>query len=228
VKTSVSDASVSVCAAVVLLALAAGCLARNAAEPRFFRPDSVLLREASEGDAADPAVRETRAVRIRAVEGDSFLRERVVWRASAVEYGFYEQRRWHELPASYVETALRAALRRAGRVRIADDLHVPALHVAVTAFDEVLAPTHVAVVQATALLRDVHGKVLLERPFAAEMPIAGDDPTTMAHAMGGALDVVATRIADAVADATPATLASGPHPKPPAHARRPIRRGAGS
>lgn len=188
-------------AAVVCLALAAGCLARNAAEPRFFRPDSALLRDApdSGGPAAIP--RSARAVRIRAVEGGSFLRERVVWRASTVEYGFYEQRRWRELPASYVDRALRAAFRKTGRVRLSDDLRVPSLYVELTAFDEVLAPAHVAVVEATASLRDARGHLLLERPFASEKPIAGDDPAAMAGAIGAALDVVATRIAEAVADA---------------------------
>jgi uncharacterized lipoprotein YmbA len=187
--------------AVVVLALTAGCLARNAAEPRFFRPDSVLLRESTESADSVAAPRSTRAVRIRAVVGESFLRERVVWRSSPVEYGFYEQRRWHELPASYVDQALRAAFRKTARVRLSDDVRVPALHVAVTAFDEVLVPAHVAVAQATASLRDAHGQLLLERPFAAEMPIAGDDPATMARAMGGALDAVATGIAEAVGDA---------------------------
>jgi uncharacterized lipoprotein YmbA len=187
--------------AVVVLVLAAGCLARNAAEPRFFRPDSALLRESAERTDAGAAPRSTRAVRIRAVVGESFLRERVVWRSSPVEYGFYEQRRWQELPALYVDRALRAAFGKTPRVRLSDDLRVPALRVAVSAFDEVLAPAHVAVVQASVSLRDAHGQVLLECPFAAEAPIGGDDPAAMARAMGGALDTVATRIAEAVAGA---------------------------
>ena len=185
----------------VLVALAAGCIVRNSGEPRFFRPDSKLLRESAENDPALPAPRSKRAIRLRAVEGGSFLGERVVWRASDVEYGFYEQRRWRELPAHYVERALHAAFRASGRIRVTDDLRVPSLRVEVTAFDEVLTPAHQAVVEATASLRDAHDQLVLEREFTAETPIESDDPAAMARAMGDALDVVATRIADAVADA---------------------------
>src|SRR5262249_21833195 len=133
----------------------------------------------------------------------TFLRERVVWRSSPIEYGFYEQRRWHEHPAYYVERALRAALHKTARVHITDDLRVPSLRVAVSAFDEVLAPAHAAVVEGPASLHEPHGRVLPERPFVAAVPIAGDDPAAMAHAMGEALDDVATRIAEAVVDVPP-------------------------
>ncbi len=210
--------------AVALLALAAGCLARTTTEPRFFRPDSTLIRESYESDPRVAKAGPLRAVRIRAVDGESFLRERVVWRASGIEYGFYEQRRWHELPASYVDQALRAAFYKSARVRLTDDLRVPTLHVAVTAFDEVLAPAHVAAVEATVSLRDGHGQLLLERPFAAAMPIAGDDPATMAAAMGGALDDVAARIADAVADAVPAPPGSAPRENRARRTHQPIPR----
>ncbi len=164
--------------AVALLALAAGCLARTTTEPRFFRPDSTLIRESYESDPRVAKAGPLRAVRIRAVDGESFLRERVVWRASGIEY----------------------------------------------AFDEVLAPAHVAAVEATVSLRDGHGQLLLERPFAAAMPIAGDDPATMAAAMGGALDDVAARIADAVADAVPAPPGSAPRENRARRTHQPIPR----
>jgi len=185
----------------LLLALAAGCFARNAAEPRFFRPDSALLREpAAEMTPAVPS-RSAAAVRLRAVEGGSFLRERVVWRASSVEYGVYEQLRWREIPASYVERALRSAVYRTAGVRFSDDLRVPSLHVEVIAFDEVLAPAHVAVVEVAVSLRDKSGQLLLDAPFSADAPIADDDPATMARAMGSALDRVASQMAEAIAKA---------------------------
>jgi len=218
-------------AAVLVLAVAAGCLVRNAGEPRFFRPDSALLRESRAGDPPaarreEPGHRPQNAavVRLRGVDGEPFLRERVVWRVSPLEYGFYEQRRWHDLPASYVERALYAAFRKSARVRLSDDLHVPSLRVTVTAFDEALAPTHVALVEATASLRDAHGQPQLERPFAAEVPIASDDPAAMARAMGGALDTVATQIADAVADAVQPPGVTPP-PKRGGHKARPSRGG---
>lgn len=187
----------------LLAVVTAGCLTRNAAEPRFFRPDSTLLRD-TPGDAEAAPPRGVTLIRVRSVEAESFLRERIVWRASAVEYGAYEQRRWRESPASYVDRALQAAFRRTGRIRVTDDYRVPVLRVDVLAFDEVLAPAHTALVDASVMLRDKTGRVLLERTFSATAPIADDDPTTMARAMGHALDTVATEIADAV------TVASAP------------------
>jgi len=201
-------------AAIVLLVVAAGCFTRNAGEPRFFRPASVLLDDATE--PAPASSHSPVAIRIRAVEAGPFLRERIVWRTSPVEYGLYEQRRWREAPTSYVERALRAALRRDARVRVSDDPRVPALHVDVIAFDEVLAPQHAAVVEASASLRDGKGQLMLDRPFAAEEAITGDDPALLARAMGSALDTVASRIADAVGDAT----AAGAQRQAPAHSGR--------
>jgi uncharacterized lipoprotein YmbA len=213
---------------VLVLALAAGCFTRTAAEPRFFRPDSALLGDVQAGDPQPAPLQPMRVVRLRAVDGAPFLGERVVWRSSALEYGFYEQRRWHELPASYVERALLAAFRKSARVRVAEDMHVPSLRIVVSAFDDVLAPKHVASVEATASLRDVHGELLLERPFAAEVAIGGDDPATMAMAMGGALDMVATQIADAVADAAPPLPDVTSPVKRPARNARPSRSGGRS
>ena len=69
----------------VLLLVAAGCFERNSAEPRFFRPDSALIREA--GGATTPEATPSRSavvIRLRAVEAGPFLRERIVWRASSV------------------------------------------------------------------------------------------------------------------------------------------------
>ena len=179
----------------VLLALTAGCFARNAAEPRFFRPDAALLREPPEAMAQGTPSRSAVAIRLRSVDAGPFVRERIVWRVSSVEYGVYEQWRWREVPASYVERALRSALRRGGRVRLSDDVFVPSLRVELVAFDEVLAPTHTALVEAVVSLRDKNGQILLDGPFSAENPIAGSDPAAMARAMGGALDAVASEIA---------------------------------
>ena len=194
----------AVCA---LSIVAAGCLARNAAEPRFFRPDAALLRDTADPPPAAPA-RPAHAIRVRAVEAGPFLRERIVWRTSPVEYGLYEQRRWLEPPASYVERALHAALRDTPGVRVSDDPRAPALRVEVTAFDEVLAPAHAAAVEMAVSLRDPSGRLLLDRPFGAQTPIADDDPATTARAMGGALDAVVSEVAGAVAKAVAAAAPS--------------------
>ena len=106
-----------------------------------------------------------------------------------------------------------AVSRRRSAVRLSDDLRAPSLHVYVTAFDEAFAPTHAAVVEATATLRDASGRLLLDRRFSAESAITADDPALMARAMGAALDEVAAGMADAVAAAVAA-------PATPAHRKR--------
>jgi uncharacterized lipoprotein YmbA len=185
-----------------LLLVAAGCFERSTAQPRFFRPDSTLLGERT--DAVAQEARPSRSpvtIRLRTVEAGPFLRERIVWRASSVEYGLYEQRRWRDVPASYVERALRAALRRTGDVRLSDDPHARSLQIEVIAFDEVLEPAHAAVVEVALSLRDGSGQLLLDGPFGAEAPIVDDDPATMARAMGSALDAVASNMAEAISKA---------------------------
>jgi uncharacterized lipoprotein YmbA len=111
------------------------------------------------------------------LEGGPFLRERIVWRTSSVEYGLYEQRRWRELPATYVERALTTAFEDAPGVRLSDDSLAPALRVAVVSFD---------------------GVRLLDQTFTAERPIEDADPAAMARAMGRALDEVARQVSAAV------------------------------
>ncbi len=67
-----------------------GCLFRTAEPPRFYRPASAALDDPA-GD--QPAAAGT-PLRLGAVRSAPFLRERIVWRVSPVEYGLYDQRRW--------------------------------------------------------------------------------------------------------------------------------------
>jgi ABC-type uncharacterized transport system auxiliary subunit len=180
-----------------VLMLVAGCVFRDAA-PRYFRPESAVIDGA---EADPPPASEGVPVRLRPVHGTPFLRERIVWRVSAVEYGLYEERRWSEPPASYVQRALLAALRRTPGVRLTDDFHAAALQIDVVAFDEVLSPARVANVTLVVLLRDGEQRRLLDRTFSAEAPITRPEPDATAEAMGRALDQVVAEVAAAVAGA---------------------------
>jgi len=174
-----------------------GCLLRTADPPRFFRPGSATLEQAV-GDETDPPTAGGIAIRLRGVRSEPFLRERIVWRVSEVEYGLYEQRRWIDLPAHYVDRALRTRLRSTPGLRLTNDSRAVALHVDVLAFDEVLAPAHAAnVVLAVALEDPARGR-LLERTFAARVAIGDGEPASMAMAMGQALDDTVAQVADAV------------------------------
>lgn len=184
-----------------LLALLAGCVFREAGEPRFFRPASTML-DAS-GGAPPPRAGKTVALRLKPVTATPFLRERIAWRSSAVEYGLYEQRRWSELPETYVQRALENALREKPDLRLSESLDVPTLHVEVVAFDEDFQPAHEAQVSLAVSLRD-HDRDrsrLVEQTFSATSAIASDSAADAAIAMGRALDEAVGAVADAVAQA---------------------------
>jgi len=179
------------------LAMLGGCLFRAPDAPRFFRPGSVILDAAAE-DGAEPPAKTGIAFRLRGVHSAPFLLERIVWRASEVEYGLYAERRWIDLPANYVERALRTRIRETPGLRLTDDARAPALHVDVLAFDDVVAPTRAANVVLGVRLADREEKHLLERRFDARVAIADADPASMAKAMGQALDDVVAQVAEAV------------------------------
>jgi ABC-type uncharacterized transport system auxiliary subunit len=182
---------------VAVLVMLGGCLLRTADPPRFFRPGSLTL-EAAVRDEADPPATGGIAVRLRGVRSEPFLRERIVWRVSEVEYGLYEQRRWIDLPAHYVDRALRTRLRSTPGLRLTNDPRAVALHVEVLAFDDVLAPAHAANVALAVALEDpVRGR-LLERTFDARVRIGDGESASMAKAMGQALDDAVAQVTDAV------------------------------
>ena len=175
--------------------LVAGCVLRNAPDTRFFRPASAALDDSAEAPSGGEGI----PLRLRPVRGTPLLRERIVWRASSVEYGLYDQRRWTELPASYVERALEGALRTTPGIRLTGEPGAAVLRVEVVAFDEVLAPARVAAVSLAVKLIDTEQLRLIDRTFSAEAPIANERAAATAVAMGKALDEAVAAVAGAVA-----------------------------
>jgi ABC-type uncharacterized transport system auxiliary subunit len=177
------------------LAILGACLPPRPDAPRFFSPGATTLDGGGETDAP---VAGAIPVRVRGVRAEPFLRERIVWRVSNVEYGVYEQRRWIDLPAHYVARALEARLGATPGVRLTNDPRAVGLHADVLAFDDVLGPPRAAEVAIAVRLEDPTRGPLLERTFEARAPIADDDPASMAKAMGVALDDAVSRVAEAV------------------------------
>lgn len=190
--------------------LLAGCLFRPDAELRWFQPDSQAVAGAATEEEAHPAG--AAALRLRRVQAAPFLRDRIVWR-SDVEYGVYEHRRWTQMPASYVEQALRHELFNHRGLR-RGEITAPALDVDVRAFDEVLAPAHEARVELAVRLVTAEQEPLLERVFTARRPIGDEEAGSVARAMGAALDAVVADLGGAVATALP-----HPAARPPARRR---------
>jgi ABC-type uncharacterized transport system auxiliary subunit len=188
-------------AGALVVLLMAGCVFRDAAAPRFYRPAASTLDGDTGADPPVPQANAAVAVRLETVTATPFLRERIAWRSSNVEYGLYDQQRWSETPPRYVQRALESALRATPGLRLTDALDAPALRVDVVAFDEVLAPAHVARVALEVSLRDRARTRLVDRTFAAESPITGSGGAAMATAMGTALDGAVREVAGAVAAA---------------------------
>ena len=198
----------------VLAVCVGGCLFRTAETPRFYRPASVALDggddASTNGHAATDAVHgEPARVRLHTVHSAPFLRERMVWRASDVEYGLYEQRRWFELPSRYVRRALATTLEATPGLQLVDDVNAPRLDVEVLAFDEVVAPKHEASVVLAVTVRQGE-RTMLDRTYAARVVIATDDGAGTAQAMGKALDEVTKTVAEGVAKSVAPRHASVP------------------
>jgi ABC-type uncharacterized transport system auxiliary subunit len=170
-----------------LVCVLAGCLLpKPPPSPRYFAP----------GPAAGEPEGSPVGVRLGVVRSPVYLREQMTWRQSDVEYGFYEQRRWTELPSTYVEQALTRELSPTGRPAAGDPADVPLVTGSLLAFEDVLAPVHEARV---ALEVALNAERCRSRwTFAATRPLTNDDPAAFAHAIGEALDDVAREVGIAV------------------------------
>lgn len=172
-------------------ALSSCLLPDRPAPPRLFTP--VTVAGSPHGVVAGPAVR------IRPVRSPLHLREAIAWQRDDTEFGTYEQRRWTELPASYVEREFDDALATAGVAVVGSD-EAPALTVDLLHFEEALAPAHEAVVELDVELASAT-RILLRRRFASRQPLSADDPSELARGIGVALDRVAADAARAIRDA---------------------------
>ncbi len=170
----------------VVIALGGCLLPAPPPPPRYFAPDA---------PARDPAASPV-AVRLGVVQSPLYLREAITWRRGD-EYGFYEQRRWAELPATVVERALSRELYASDRPYADVPVDAPLVSVELRAFEEVLAPTHEARVALAVRVADARC-VRLRSTFAAARPLEGDDPAALARGIGEALDEVVRAVGAAV------------------------------
>jgi ABC-type uncharacterized transport system auxiliary subunit len=180
--------------ALLVVVTCAGCLLPSPPEPpRYFSPSEATPRPPVASPAAPGA-------RLAIVRSPLHLREQMTWRRSQVEYGFYEQRRWTELPGSYVEKALAHELFVVQRISTAAGPDAPVVTVDLNAFEEALAPVHEARVAFTVTVAEPRC-VRLRRSLSAASPLDGDDPVAVARGIGAALDDVVREAGVAVREA---------------------------
>jgi ABC-type uncharacterized transport system auxiliary subunit len=162
-------------------------------EPTPIRFFSAAPSPATGGDRLDGLP----TLRLRRVSAAAHLRERMVWRASDVEFGFYETRRWTEQPTVWVEQGLAGALEQEG-VALTERAAGLALDVELVGFEEQLAP-HLARVALDLSLTRAGAEVLLQRRVELMVAITRDDPEVVARAMASALAEALEEAAQAVA-----------------------------
>jgi ABC-type uncharacterized transport system auxiliary subunit len=191
--------------AIGLMVGTVGCLLpERPAPPRLFAPVTTphLARPGATGVT----------VRIRPVQAPLHLREPMAWRRGDAEFGQYEQRLWTELPATYVERTLGDALAADG-IEVTSLGDAPTLSIELRRFEELLSPTHEAVVELEVGLA-VAGRTRVERRVTAREPIADDEPASVAYAMGRALDTAANEVSRTVRMQTGAERSRGSAPRP--------------
>jgi len=173
--------------------------------PRYFSPDEARGRTqlAAASSTGEPeAGMQAIELRLGRVTAASYLGERIVFRDSNYELGFYEERRWTERPEAYLRRAVSRALFEDRGLRRVVSGAGPALDIELSELAELRSPP-VARVRVTYVLYDDRlvrrqATLTIERPIpSAATPKESAD--TAARAMADALGDAVNQIADRVA-----------------------------
>lgn len=204
------------CVLAALLALGglSGCALTNKATPtipRYFTPELPAVTAKSEAPRAGGELQLGR------VSASSHIRDKIIYRSSSYEVGFYDDLLWTERPDAYLRRALSQVLFERERLHSVVSGMAPVLDVELVNFEEVREPTHRAVVQLTLILRDDH-MVRLEQTLKVERPISAANkaqtPAAIAAALGEALNSavseISARVVAELGTKTPTGLAARP------------------
>jgi cholesterol transport system auxiliary component len=181
----------------LLCTLLGGCALTSKSDPwttRYFSPEAATGGESPEADAGDSHPR----LRLGRVSAGKHLRERIAFRSSEHELGYYDDRRWTEQPDVYLRRALAAALfERRGLGRVVSG-GAPTLEVELLAFEEVRGERPRARLRAVVMLRD-QSAGRLERTIGVERAVpeveSDQQPEALAQALAETLRVAVEQIA---------------------------------
>ncbi len=164
--------------------------------PRYFSPEV--------SDTDSPVLRNANAdlsVRLGRIGGGSYLKERIAYRNSEHEFGFYEDRRWTERPEVYLQRAIERSLFEERGVKRALSPSAPTLTADLIEFEEVKGSAPSVRLRVTYALHDEH-TVFREHSLVVERPLAPGTEASradrVAAGLGDALREVVARIADEV------------------------------
>lgn len=183
----------------LVLVLCAGpaCALTSKAEPltpRYFSPEQESV-PATPAPAAAPV-----ELRLGEVAAAAHLEERIAYRPSEGELGYYESWRWTEPPQAYLRRALsRELFERRGLVRVVSG-NAPTLNVELTSFEELRGDPARARVEIAIVLRGDR-RALLERTLRKELALpagSSDEPLRLTRALSRALESAVSEVADQV------------------------------
>lgn len=187
-----------------------GCALTNKAQSNFARYFSPALPRAQSSETAQHSGVELRLGRISA---GAHLREKIAYRSSSYEIGFYDDFLWTERPADYLRRALSQVLFEEQGLRSIYTGGAPVLDVELVSFEEIRSPQPAALVRITFVLRNERA-VLLEQTLTVERPIPpGKHPTppeAIAQALGDALRTAVYQVTERVLAGLPNPTTSAP------------------
>ncbi len=180
---------------VAAVSLLPGCALTSKADalsPRYFNPQVP-------SSARSPAAAESLELKLGQVSSAANLDERMAYRISSTEVGFYDDRRWTELPEAYLRRALERDLFEQRRLKRVVSGIAPVLDVELTAFEELRQQPPKVRVSLTFSLRDErHSR--LERSLTLEQPASGgsDPAQNVAQALATTLSQAVRTLGDEV------------------------------
>ncbi len=151
---------------------------------RYFNPDlpAIVTKTDANGTNAE--------LRLGRITSGVSIGERIMYRQSDHEVGFYDDRWWTEKPEQYLRRSLQRVLFEEQGLRSVQRGAGPTLDVELINFEEVKTPTHVSRVKVSFALSDER-VVSLQQTLVVEKPIAEgkavDEGAAVAQAMGEAL-----------------------------------------
>ena len=160
--------------------------------PSYFSPEApVTPSQAPIGDATAGAHTQLQ-LRLGRVSAAPYLGERIVFRESEYELGFYEERRWTEKPGAYLKRALSRSLFEEHGVRRIGSGPGPTLEVELTELAELRQTPPMARVRASYVLYD-HRLVRTEETVTVELRVGAADPAAKGDVSSNSEEVAVVR-----------------------------------
>ena len=205
----------------------AGCALTSKSDPtllRYYSLDTAGRRVHPPGSPATGAP--PLQLRLGRVNAASYIRDRIAFRDSSVEIGYYDDLRWTEKPEAFVRRDLARALFDDEGVQEVVGGVGPTLDVDLDSFEELREPKRAARVALTWQLRDdtvvlLRRTIMVERPLD-ESPKDKSPAKGLAVALSVGLEEAVDQIVKAVIPKLSATPSASPDPNAAPSPVRPV------